>query len=101
MLQKKAFSCDAIGINSSEVRKWSYHLFVWPVGTCLDNNIFSGNSEHCKGEVSALKLEADHASNPFKNNMNGIAVTWKIGVVGGEHFEDDGDILKTDLLSMF
>jgi hypothetical protein len=71
------------------------------MGTCLDSNIFSGSSEHCKGEVCALKLEADHASNPFKKDMNGIALTWTIGVVGGERFEDDDDILKTDLSNMF
>eukprot|EP00957_Ditylum_brightwellii_P168087 12795983-Ditylum_brightwellii.AAC.1 len=67
------------------------------MGTCLDNNIFSGNSEHYKGEISALKLEADHTTNPFKTDMNGIAVIWTIGLVRGEHFEDGDDILKTDL----
>eukprot|EP00957_Ditylum_brightwellii_P027789 2100518-Ditylum_brightwellii.AAC.1 len=71
---KKAINCDAIGINESEERKWSYCLFIWLVGTCLDNNIFSTNSELVKSEVHPLKLSADHKHNPFVKDMNAYAI---------------------------
>eukprot|EP00957_Ditylum_brightwellii_P154255 11739134-Ditylum_brightwellii.AAC.1 len=57
---KKAIKCDAIGINETEEHKWSYYLFIRPVGTCLDNNIFVANSDTVKSEVHPLKLSADH-----------------------------------------
>eukprot|EP00957_Ditylum_brightwellii_P062006 4705202-Ditylum_brightwellii.AAC.1 len=75
---KKALRCDAISIDDTEIRKWSYHLFIWPTGTCLGNNIFSGNLESCKFELQPLKLETDHISDPFKKDMNACTMTWTI-----------------------
>ena len=98
---KKAIKRDAIGINESEERKWSYHLFIWPVGTCLDNNIFSSNSEVVKSEVYPLKLSADHKQNHFGKDMNACAIIWTIGINGGDRFQDDQDHSTTDLSIMF
>eukprot|EP00957_Ditylum_brightwellii_P009069 685590-Ditylum_brightwellii.AAC.1 len=99
---KKAINRDAIGINESEECKWSYHLFIWPVGICLDNGIFSANSDVVKSEVHPLKLSADHKYNPFGKDMNAYAIIWTIGINGGDHFQDDQqDHLTTDLSLMF
>eukprot|EP00957_Ditylum_brightwellii_P010024 756548-Ditylum_brightwellii.AAC.1 len=98
---KNAFKHDAIGINQSEERKWVYHLFIWPLGTCLDNNIFSGYSETCKADFFAHKLKGDHAMNPFRKDMNAITISWTVGISGGHHFEDDDEVSNTDMTSLF
>eukprot|EP00957_Ditylum_brightwellii_P028417 2145728-Ditylum_brightwellii.AAC.1 len=98
---KKAIKHDAIGINESKEGNWSYHLFKWPVGTCLDNNIFSANSDVVKSEVHPLKLSADHKHNPFGKDMNACAIIWTISINGRDCFQDDQDHSTTDLSLMF
>ena len=54
---KSAFQRDALKIDRDETRGKAYHLFVFPVGTILDNNIFSGASIKVAVECISLKLE--------------------------------------------
>ena len=62
---KSAFQRDTLKVERDEARWNAYCLFIFPVGTVLDNNIFSGASKHVKVEHLPVKLIAGHKANKF------------------------------------
>ena len=85
---KNAFQRDTLQVKRDEKRHHSYHLFVFPVGTTLDNNIFSGASNRIKADQIPLKLTHNNACNKFNKQMNQFELIWTIGVKGGEELSD-------------
>lgn len=96
-----AFQRDALQVERDETRWNAYRLFVFPVGTVLDNNIFSGASKHVKVQHIPLKLIAGHKANKFNKQMNEFELIWTIGVAGGEELADSNVTKKVDYDKLF
>ena len=96
---KSAFSRDTLQVKKDETRHNSYLLFVFPVGTFLDNNIFSGASSRVQVNQIPLKLTAGSNYNKFKTQMNNFELIWTIGVKGGEELADI--VTKVDYSKLF
>ena len=62
---KSAFQRDTFQLNNDETRQHAYRLFIFPIGTVLDNNIFSGASNQVSVVRIPLKLNANHKANKF------------------------------------
>ena len=90
---KSAFQRDTLKIDRDETCGQAYCLFVFPVGTILDNNIFSGASNNIAVECMPLKLE--------QRKMNEFGLMWTIGVAGGEELVDDKEDNNVDYSSLF
>ena len=71
---KNAFKRDTVSIRREEICHHSYHLFVFPVDTVLDNNIFSGASKHVKVERFPMALAHNHKMNKFTKQMNSMCL---------------------------
>lgn len=98
---KSAFQRDTFQINNDETRQHAYRLFIFPIGTFLDNNIFSGASNQVSVVRIPLKLNANHKANKFNKQMNEFELIWTIGVRGGEALTDSDVLQKVDYSTMF
>ena len=98
---KSAFQRDTLKVERDETRWNAYCLFVFPVGTILDNNIFSGASKHVKVEQLPVKLTANHKENKFNKQMNEFKLIWTIGVAGEEELADSNVTKKVDYKKLF
>eukprot|EP00957_Ditylum_brightwellii_P102993 7849071-Ditylum_brightwellii.AAC.1 len=97
---KSAFQRDALKIDRDETRGQAYCLFVCPVGTILDNSIFSGASNNVAVERIPLKLEQSNDKNKLNMQMNESGLMWTIGVAGGEELAHDNDD-EVDFTNLF
>eukprot|EP00957_Ditylum_brightwellii_P010329 780798-Ditylum_brightwellii.AAC.1 len=82
---KNAFQCDSLRVDRDETCGHAYCLFVLPVGTAMDINIFSGASQNVAVERIPLKLQNDHEKNKF----------------GGEELVDNDKDNNVDYSSLF
>ena len=98
---ESAFQRDTLQVQRDETRQHAYRLFVFPVDTLLDNNIFSGASNQVKVDQIPLKLAANHTENKFSKQMNEFGLMWTIGVKGGEELADYDVAEKVDYSKLF
>jgi hypothetical protein len=89
---KTAHEKTDTAIKEDPNRQTSFFLIVFHKGLILDNYIFSGNNTVLKMWKNGMKLEPDHANNPFskkkKIDVIGMCVWWRIGAAGGTRIRD-------------
>jgi hypothetical protein len=100
MYHKKGIDCQVTktahektdtAIKADPNRQTSFFFIVFHKGLILDNYIFSGNSTILQMWKNGMKLDPDHASNPFKTkklDVIGMCVWWRVGTAGGTRIRD-------------
>jgi hypothetical protein len=83
-------------IQEDKTREDSHYLLVWPKGTRLDNNIFSGDGNDVEIQFNDMKVEAKDSA--FDKDILGIAVWWRIADYGGRKVKDAKNKVDPKLL---
>jgi hypothetical protein len=96
-----ALSTAQLAMDEGEIRMWSFHLFIWPVGIVLDNNIFSGNNTNVEANIIPLALDGKDLLNSFGETLTGMVVFWMIGDAGGRRDIGADTAEKVDPTKMF